>query len=55
MKNDKSTTDLTTKLTGIFDQHKLIATNGAFALLKCHARYAKLHRTTRNIRSFLFF
>ena len=54
MKNDKSTTDLTTKLTGICDQHKLIVTNGAFALFKCHTRYAKLHRTTRIIRSFLF-
>ena len=54
IKNDKSTADLTTELTGLCDQHKLIATNGAFALFKCHARYGKLLRRTKKIRSFLF-
>ena len=53
IKNDKSTTDLTTELTGLCDQHKLIATNGALTLFKCHTRYGKLHRTTKNIWSFL--
>ena len=53
IKNDKSTTDLTTELTCLCDQHKPIVTNGAFTLFKCHTRYGKLHRTTKNIRSFL--
>ena len=52
IKNDKSTTDLTTELTSICDQHKLIATNGALTLFKYHKRNGKLHRTTRNIWSF---
>ena len=55
IKNDKSTTDLTTELTGLCDQHKLIATNDALTLFKCHTRYGKLHRTAKNIRSFLVF
>ena len=53
IKNDKSTTGLSTELTGLCNQHKLIATNGALTLFKCHTRYGKLHRTTKNIRSFL--
>ena len=52
IKNNKSTTDLTTELTGLCDQHKLIVTNGAFTLFKCHTRYGKLHRTTKNTWSF---
>ena len=53
IKNDKSTTDLTTELTSLCHQHKLIATNGAFTLFKCYTRYVKLLRTTKNIKSFL--
>ena len=53
IKNDKLTIDLTTELTGLWDQHKLIAPMGAFTLSKCHTWYGKLHRTTKNIRSFL--
>ena len=53
IKNDKSTTDLTTELSGLCNQHKLIETKGTLTLFKCHARYGKLHRTTKNIRSFL--
>ena len=53
IKNDKSTTDLRTELAGLCDQHKLIATNDAFTLFKCHTRYGKLLRTTKNIQSFL--
>ena len=53
IKNDKSTTDLTTELTGLCDQRKLVATNGAFTLFESHTWYGKLHRTTKNIRSFL--
>ena len=53
IKNDKSTTDLATELTGLCDQHKLIATTGAFTLFKCHMRYGKLHKTTKDIRGFI--
>ena len=53
MKNDKSITDSTTELIGLCDQHKLIATNGALTLFKCHTWYGKLHRRTKNIPSFL--
>ena len=53
IKNDKLTIDLTTELTGLWDQHKLIAPMGTFTLSKCHTWYGKLHRTTKNIRSFL--
>ena len=53
IKTDKSTTDLTTELTGLCHQHKLIATNDAFTLFKCDTRYGKLLRTTKNIQSFL--
>ena len=53
IKNDKSTTDLTTELTGFCDQHKLIATNGAFTLFKCHTLHGKLLKTTKNIQNFL--
>ena len=62
MKNDESITDLALpkkltsfqKLTGLCDCHKLIVSNHAITLFKCHARYGTLNRT-RKIYLFTFF
>ena len=63
MKNDESTTDLVLsknftsfqKLTGLCDYHKLIVNNLVLVIFKCHTRYGILHRTSKNIWSFLIF